>query len=284
MTPPAIFRAAYFNLYLETLRDSGVPVTRYLAESRLPGWIESSPDAYISLPLALECLAAMGRDRDLMTLGFQAAQRVSLGSMGASMQRALLLAPSGHDRIAVLARLGGRENSALTLRFEPDDGRLRILCGLPTLQRNPFLCLAEWMILQCVVATVRSIAGPGWSPPQMGFVARQRPCAAAHEAYANTRFLTGQPQSSVTIEAAVLAACAAVPSRPMMRLPDADAAGFQGWSFISALQALIRPYLADGYPDLAQIAAITGTSKRTLAAPSQSGRVFLFEPRPAHPP
>jgi AraC-like DNA-binding protein len=36
------------------------------------------------------------------------------------------------------------------------------------------------------------------------------------------------------------------------------------WDFVTALRALIRPYLAQGHPRLSQVAEIVGISERTL--------------------
>jgi hypothetical protein len=50
----AIVRAAHLHVYLDELREIGVPVERALGSSRLPSWIEETPDAYVSIPLSLE--------------------------------------------------------------------------------------------------------------------------------------------------------------------------------------------------------------------------------------
>lgn len=64
-----IVRAAHLNAYISVLRQTGVPVASALAKSKLPTWIEESPDAFVSLPLALAWIGAAGKDysRNLVT-------------------------------------------------------------------------------------------------------------------------------------------------------------------------------------------------------------------------
>jgi AraC-like DNA-binding protein len=47
------------------------------------------------------------------------------------------------------------------------------------------------------------------------------------------------------------------------------------WDFVTALRALIRPYLAQGHPRLSQVAEIVGISERTLQRRlAQSGSTY----------
>ena len=79
LTAIPIARAAHLLLGVEVLRDIGVPVARELARSRLPGWIEAMPDAYVSIPFALDFIARC-RDAPAIELGFLAARRASLAT------------------------------------------------------------------------------------------------------------------------------------------------------------------------------------------------------------
>ena len=262
----AIFRAAHLRVYLDELRAIGVPVERELGRSRLPSWVEEMPDAYLSLPLCLEWLAHCSRDVELADFSFRAAQRVSLASVSQPLQRAMLDAPTGFARMRALLRLATLDDSVLAIRMRPEGDRIRVICDLEGLGRNPFLCIAEWLSLQAMVSIVQSVAGPAWRPAEMTFVAPRRPSVAAQEAYPDTRLLVGQPHSSILVDSDVLArpspAIGMRAERSCVEALGADETF--GWSFPAALRSAIRPYLADGYPALPLMAEVVGLSSRTL--------------------
>jgi len=262
----AIVRAAHLHVYLDELREIGVPVARELGSSRLPSWIEETPDAYISIPLSFEWVARCSRDIELMDLGFRASRRGSLASLSAPLRHAILDAPTGFARMRALLRLATLDDSALATRMQPEGDQVRVICDLEGLGRNPFICLGEWLSLQALISIVRSVAGPRWCPPEMTFVSRQRPSAASQEAFANTRILVGQPHTSILVGSDVLAqpspAIGLRPHRSGREATDADET--PDWSFTTALRSAIRPYLADGYPALPLMAEALGLSERTL--------------------
>ena len=201
----AIARAAHLHVYLDELREIGVPVERALESSRLPAWIEATPDAYVSIPLCFEWVARCSRDIELMDLGFRASRRGSLASLSAA---APACGPRRADRFrpdAGAVRLAALDDSVLAPRMQPEGDRVRVICDLEGLGGNPFVCLGEWLSLQAMISIVRSVAGPRWCPPELTFVARQPPSAAAREAFGNTRFLVGQPHTSMLVESEVLA-------------------------------------------------------------------------------
>ena len=263
MAEIAIVRAAHLHVYLDELHEIGAPVERALGGSRLPSWIEETPDAYVSVPLVFDWVARCGRDVELMDLGFRAARRASLACVSAPLRRALLDAPTGFARLRAVLRLAALDDSALAPRMQAEGDLVRVICDLQGLGGNPFVCLGEWLNLQAMISVVRSVAGPDWRPPEMTFVARRGPSFAAQEAFPDTRILVGQAQTSILV------------GRDLLARPGADAA--EGatsrscavddaavWSFAAALRSAIRPYLADGYPDLRLISEVVGLSGRTL--------------------
>jgi AraC-like DNA-binding protein len=254
-----IVRAAHLMVYMEVLRETGVPVERELARSRLPGWIEETPDAYVSLPLSLDWLARCCRDATVMELGFGAARRTGLDTLGRTLRDGLLAAPTGFARIEALAALARHEDSALDVRIRREGTDLRVVCDVAGFGDHPGLGFAEWLNLQALVTIVRSVAGPGWTPKELTFVAASPPPVAALEAFGDTRILHGRAHCSMLLPAAVLArACpSSGPARPSAQ-PDV------AWDFAATLRSAIRPYLGDGHPDIHLAAEIAGTSTRTL--------------------
>ena len=257
--PIPLIRAAHLLVYVDVLREAGAPVGRDLARSRLPGWIEEQPDAYVSLPLVFDWIVGCRREATVMELGFLAARRAGIGTVSRAMREAVLAGPTGFARVAAAARLARRENSALDVRLRREGANARIVCELTGFRGNAGLGLAEWLNLQALVSIVQSVAGPGWCPIEMTFVAPSPPPDAALEAYGGARILWGQPHGSILVPAAVLAR----PCPPSGRVAAPGDAG-EAWDFAASLRSAIRPYLGDGHPDLGLAAAIAGTSRRTL--------------------
>jgi len=271
MAEPAITRAAYLHVYLDVLRDVGVPVERELARSPLPGWIEEMPDAYVSIPVAIDWVARCGRDIEPMELGFLAARRETLDTTGSSFRRTLLDAPTGLARMRTFLRAAHGEDSSLTTRAWREGDEIRLVCETARFD-TPGDCLAEWLNLQLMVEVMRSAAGPRWCPLEMTFVSAGQPSDAAREAYPDARILTGRPHTSILVDAGLLAG----PCLERVRGPAGPVADEGAeWSLASALRAVVRPYLGDGHPNLALVAEILGLSQRTLQRRLQAcGRTF----------
>jgi AraC-like DNA-binding protein len=205
-----------------------------------------------------------------MELGFLAGRRMSIGTLHPDAQRAVIGAPAGFARVAAASKHIHRENSAQKIDTRREDGNLRVIFEIRGLQSTPFVGFAEWLNIEGIIAILRSAAGPGWCPAEITFVSRGRPSDATLEAYGNTRILTGQPCGSVLVAAADLAQTCIdrrstsndvnhqpIPPKTPSGLGDA-------WDFVTALRALIRPYLAQGHPHLSLVAEIVGMSERTL--------------------
>lgn len=282
MTAIPIVRAAHLLLYVEVLRDIGAPVDRDLAGSRLPGWIEEKPEAYVSLPLVLDWIAQGNRDVTVPELGYLAAQKMSLATVDAAMKMAVLTAPTTIARIEAVSRLAHREDSSVVLRTRREGPNIRIICDMPDFRDTPFYGYAESLNLAGLVALVGAGAGPAWHPLEMTFICRVPQCDALLEGYGNTRILAGQPYSSIVVASEVLALPDLPPTDPAATQPPlADLAG--DWNFVSALRSVLRPYLHGRTPSLALAAEISGMSGRTfqrrLAACGRSYSQVLEETR-----
>lgn len=277
----AIVRAAHLHIYLDELREIGVPVERELARSRLPPWILENPDAYVSFAHCLEWLAKCSRDLDLMEFGFRAAQRTSMESLNAPLRSAILDAPTGFARIETFRRCAALEDNVLSIRMQTEGEWTRVISTMDGFMSNPFISLGEWVDIQAVVSIVRTVAGPRWCPEEMTFVSRQRPTAAIREAFPNTRILIGQPCTSILVSSSLLAGPyppGSEISTGQTRSPTGAISNDDptGWSFAKALRAAVRPYLADGYPALPEMAEAFEMSRRTLQRRlRQCGRSYL---------
>lgn len=261
---PAIVRAAHLNVYLEVMRKIGLPVDAVLARSKLPAWIEQSPDEYVSVRLMLDFLARCGHELHLSELGFLGSENASFENFSLHLQHALLQAPTGYARMRVLMRFADREDSAAVLQMHPEADQVRMVCRMSGFENSPYLCLAEWLNVKAIISVIRSVAGPGWFPSEITFVSPHALSEAASEEFAKTRVLVGHPNCSVVVDENILAMASPrhATESVVAQLQDTEIA--EAWTLASALISVIRPYLADGHPDLGRTAEIVGMSKRTL--------------------
>jgi AraC-like DNA-binding protein len=258
-----------------------VAVERELERSRLPVSIEETPNDYVSLPRVLDWLWRSRREVGIMELGFLAGRAASLNTLHADVQRAVIRAPTGLSRIEALSDHVHRENSAVKIDVRSECADLRVVCAVLGFQNSPFVGFAEWKVIAGVIDIVRTAVGPDWRPSEITFVSRGRPSDAALEAYGNTRILTGQPRGSVLVAAADMAQTCIdrrstpdVVDDPLVRARTPSGLG-DAWDFVTALRAIIRPYLAQGHPHLSLAAEIVGISERTLQRRlAQSGSTY----------
>jgi AraC-like DNA-binding protein len=258
-----------------------VAVERELERSRLPVSIEETPNDYVSLPRVLDWLWRSRREVGIMELGFLAGRAASLNTLHADVQRAVIRASTGLSRIEALSDHVHRENSAVKIDVRSECADLRVVCAVLGFQNSPFVGFAEWKVIAGVIDIVRTAVGPDWRPSEITFVSRGRPSDAALEAYGNTRILTGQPRGSVLVAAADMAQTCIdrrstpdVVDDPLVRARTPSGLG-DAWDFVTALRAIIRPYLAQGHPHLSLAAEIVGISERTLQRRlAQSGSTY----------
>lgn len=276
-----VVRAQDLIHYIGVLRDIGAPLERELERSRLPVSIEQTPDDYVSLPHAIDWIWRSNREATIMELGFLAGRAASLGTLHLDVQRAVIGAPTGLARIEVLSNQVHRENSAVKIDIRHEGVDRRVVCAVPGFRNSPFIGFVEWKVIAGIIDIVRSAAGPDWRPSEITFVSRGRPSDATLEAYGNARILTGHRYCSVLVAAADLAQTCSdrrstadgveaplIPPRRPSGLGDA-------WDFVTALRALIRPYLPQGHPHLSLVAEIIGMSERTLQRRlAQSGLTY----------
>ena len=248
-----------------------MPVERELERSRLPVSIEEAPNDYVSLPRALDWLWWSRREVGIMELGFLAGRAASLSTLHADVQRAVIGASTGLSRVEALSTQVHRESSALRIDIRREGvEELRVVCEVQGFQNSPLVGFVEWKAIAGVIDIVRSAVGPDWCPAEITFVSRGRPPDAALDAYGNARILTGQRYCSILIgEADIVQTCierrsAADSVKHPTSAPRTPSGFSDAWDFVTALRALIRPYLAQGHPPLSLAAEIVGMSERTL--------------------
>jgi AraC-like DNA-binding protein len=222
------------------------------------------------LPRALDWVWRASREVGIMELGFLAGRAATLSTLDPELQRAVIGAPTGLSRIEALSNHVHRENSAVKIDIRREGVDRRVVCEVLGFQNSPFVGFAEWKAIAGIIDIVRSAARPDWCPAEITFVSRGRPSDATLEAYGNTRILTGQPCGSVLVAAADMArpcidrrSTSDTVSDPLMP-PQTPSGLGDAWDFVTALRAIIRPYLAQGHPHVSLVAEIVGMSERTL--------------------
>jgi AraC-like DNA-binding protein len=248
----------------------GVPVEQRLARSRLPPGIAETPNHYVSIPLGIEWLAQSGRDVEPMHLGLLCAQELTLATLQAQLQAAILAAPTGLTRLRALAGIDYKESNGLRASLRQEGADVRVIMDMPSLDRHSYVCFTEWVNLQLCVAVLRSLAGDSWCPRELTFVSRSAPPHAVSEAFPNTRILVGQPHTTLLVGRADLARAAVAPevtAREASEWLQSEAEHIsqtEEWMLPSILSQIIQPYLNGGRTDLGFAAEILGMSKRTL--------------------
>ena len=260
----AIVRAAHLIDYLAVMREAGMPVDRDLARSRLPPWIEETPDLYVSVPMALDWIARCGHDIEPMHLGFLAARHASMASLQTSHVARILSAPTGLTRLERLIDVASREDSVLHTGMTFEEDVVRVTFDLAGLGGHPLICLGEWLSLQSIISVMRSVAGADWCPREITFQSKYAPSAAACAAFPDTRMLIGRRHTTVLIDTEALARPAAGPAAARASVAEAPQEEDEPWMFATLLRSAILPYFDGGQPDLALAAEIAGMSRRSL--------------------
>ena len=263
-----LVRAAYLNDFVTILRDVGVPVDRFLAQSSLPQNIEEIPQMQISTPTAVDWLAKVGNDINPMELGLLASVYATSSSLLPVQQTVLTSAHSGIKRLEALIGLMLYEDRTLKIRIRKKADSYCVDIQSP-LKNHRYNCFQEWLCFQAIIPIIRSVTNPEWCPKELSFTSHIRPPEAIYTAYPNTRIFCAQPITSITIPTFDLMKTYGKVGASALNphtLPQAtnlyqEAAA---WELPSYLRTLVKPYLTDGPIKIDTVAEITGISTRTL--------------------
>ncbi|MBT6342900.1 MAG: helix-turn-helix transcriptional regulator [Tateyamaria sp.] len=263
-----LVRAAYLNDFVTILRDVGVPVDRFLAQSSLPQNIEEIPQMQISTPTAVDWLAKVGNDINPMELGLLASVYATSSSLLPVLQTVLTSAHSGIKRLEALIGLMLYEDRTLKIRIRKKADSYCVDIQSP-LKNHRYNCFQEWLCFQAIIPIIRSVTNPEWCPKELSFTSHIRPPEAIYTAYPNTRIFCAQPITSITIPTFDLmktygkVGASALNPHTLSQATNLyqEAAA---WELPSYLRTLVKPYLTDGPIKIDTVAEITGISTRTL--------------------
>lgn len=260
-----IVRGAHVIVACQVLRQIGVPVERELRRAGLPALIEEMPDEYVSMHAALDWVVRCSRDISLTDLGFLAARVSSLATLGRPLRQAIVDAPSGLARVGAMRQLAPTENCALVVRPAREDLCVRVACDIVPGQYHAGYVASEWLQVQAIISLVRSVAGNEWAPSEITFVSRVSPSFEARSAFPNTRFICGQPHTTVLVPAALLARrCRGSDTATGLEAGGDGDVESPHQDFVFTMRRLVRPYLGEGNPGIERAAEIAGLTVRSL--------------------
>jgi len=150
-----VVRAQHVIDHIGVLRGAGVSVEQELERSRLPALIEQTPDAYVSLPRALDWAWRSSRGVGIMEVRFLAGRAAALNTLHPDVQRAVIAGPTGRSRIEALSQQVHRENSALKISIRREGVDRRVVCEVPGFQNSSFVGFVEWKAIVGVIDLFR---------------------------------------------------------------------------------------------------------------------------------
>jgi AraC-like DNA-binding protein len=269
----SVFRAAHLITDIEFFRDIGTPVERELERARLPASVELDPEAAVSAEHFFRFRERCQAIEKIDNYGFELYEK----NWGLKyMNPAFRLRMGGCHTLLDAIRA-----TFETLRYENPKARyaLRVsgdVCEIKLYTDEEFrprqhVSITDWHRLLSITRLIRIFTVADWQPTRAHFQGDLKPNDRAREAFNRTTFTTGNSHTSIFFPAdtlansappGVLEALAASVGKSYLNAP---------WDFedetgllIPTLRRLLRPYLFDGRPDLALLAEMAGTSKRTL--------------------
>ena len=264
----SLVRAAYVIDYMSVLRDSGAPVERLLAGSLLPKNIESAPQLFVSLPIALNWVAKVGHEANPMELGLRASEHVLASSFYSRHQEIVGSTPSEAKRLKALLSAMQKEDPTIKLRVVKTHKSFEIKFNLLHHQHR-YVCYQEWVLLQTIISIMRTSKGQRWCPEAMCFASHVRLPGEVVGAFPGTRILIRCSHTSITIlrkdlfdtfdkvSASGLELESFLPSKAARREAP-------GWDLVNFVRTLVKPYLGENFFRFETVAKIVGASERTL--------------------
>jgi AraC-like DNA-binding protein len=257
--PPSLDPSAFLP-FTNLLHQIGAPVERRLAEFVIPSSVLHDPESLLPLVPAFRFLERNAMAEGLTDLGLLAAQNVHIRGLGAFGQLVMQSATL-YSALRLIARLIPLYNSAQRIWLEPWQGKSRICYHYARLT-GASRKYGHQFTFMLVMDLVRNFAGPRWVPSEIhierGVDNRQlfeRFGAAVYE----------RDISAIVLDPALLGKPPWRPSGNGHAISEhAFAATAPAGDFLASVKQVIRLYIRDNMFAIEPIAAIVGTSPRTL--------------------
>jgi AraC-like DNA-binding protein len=268
MTGVALTHAGTISPILAFLTRAGVSVDRVLATANLPAWIASQSEALIPATSPARIFAAASRDTGIPNLGLTVGEGSDIETLGV-FGRLISSAPTLGAAIKMAVRYGTMMTSNRPLWVRPR-GDVAEFCLAVTDHFDPRDVARQHdnhFCLGLMIGLVRLAAGPGWRPAEVHLQTDEAPGLRDAESLADARILFRQPETTVAIPRALLAApvsCLPATGVPVDVVKEwkssAPARDFAG----SIRQAVETLSCGQDYPTIRETADFVGLSVRTL--------------------
>jgi len=260
MSGPPVLRVGHLLAFTSWLSSTGVPVEPLLRAQKLPVMC-NEPDYFVPVPNLWSFFDAAARNVD-PDLGWLVGKHVGDQNLSHRLLQKLERAPSLYLALQGLVQSVREEASDLRLGLYERVEDVLLFTHYPGLSDLPGYDQSQAYQLGLFIGLIRHFLGQHWIPDEIGIQCQRAPAGIIH-IFPHSRIRTGQNMAYVAIPRNVLARTAVACAGET--LPETMSGAMDDFDFAGKLRAIIRSYLADGYPPASFAAALMGTSERTLA-------------------
>jgi AraC-like DNA-binding protein len=264
MTAVPLVRVNAISPFFRFFKQIGSPVDRLIAQSKLSVQALEDPEALILLYSAFDFFELGMRTEGVSLLGVYVGQQTQisdLGLFGVLLHQSLTL----YDLLKTIERLLSSFSSGERFWMVEEGDRVWI--------HNTFDLPSNWAAHQgrfysllLYLKAVQLVTGSEWHPLEIHLETNRLKELGQIQEFANTRLLFNQPSSAIALQKSLLSLplkqsiqASLSPQDYQLWLTSAPASNFTG-----SLQQIIQILLQRGYPEVEQVAEMSGISVRSL--------------------
>ena len=256
---PPLLRLAHPRAFRSFLDEVGAPSERHFREHGLPVYC-SDPDALVPLARVWSLIEATARREDPL-VGWLVGRFVGDRNLNEKLLRKLENAPTLYLALSRFVRLVRSEASHIQLGILHRCDDILVYTHYADLRAESGYHFAQNYQLAVILEVLRHFLGRNWVPAEIGVESATAPIGL-RDLFPGCRILSGQRVGYIAVPRSCLhiRASAPVPGRAGDSLVMTDR-----FDYVDTIVALLKAYLADGYPSARDAASLMGTSERTLA-------------------
>ena len=259
----SINRTHGLSSFVNFARHVGVPVDRYLLRARLPLSFAENPNTWILRSRMMSFMEQLARCEGIDDFGFHAAVHSSLNGLLPPIKTQVLRAPTLSLALSELSGLARLQVSSIRVWLELY-GEVAHVCHSDGLSDDG--CdHANWHVTHMIVEVMREYLGLHWCPPRILLSSARSFGDKPSTFYSESRIIVGHTHNAIVLPRKLLQTTHSgrsleLSSQPWLSgLPEAPPR-----DIAMTLIEVLRPYLAEGRPDIDFTARIMGYSRRTF--------------------
>lgn len=256
----AVTRASHL---IDLVNAAGVSATEAdseLALAGLPAAAIEKPDALVSLSRVYDFLESSRRQASPVEITQFAVAMMRFDSLGLGMRNDILSAVTGLDALRAVVRHIGLEDSTHRADISVEGDCLAVSFAYDLFTARPAHVIAEWQAIAGVVEIGKILAGPDWTPPEIRILRGRSVPVGMQEVFYPARIRAVGNKTCVLFPRALVGR----PWPPALENTHSDASQDSAPRENLILRELIRPYISESAPTLAEAADLAGLSGRTL--------------------